>query len=46
MNSKIIAFIDQLCASGFETRSTWIFKAILEKLERLGYSVDELFKEK
>jgi Leu/Phe-tRNA-protein transferase len=45
MNSKVIAFIDQLCASSLETRSTWIFKAILDKLKSLGYPIEDLFKD-
>jgi Leu/Phe-tRNA-protein transferase len=44
MNKKILDTIDKIRAKSFDTRKSWIVKAILEKLEKLGYNIDDFFE--
>jgi hypothetical protein len=45
MNKKIFDVIDHFRKKSIDSRTSWIIKAILEKLRNLGYDTDKLFEE-
>lgn len=45
IDEKLIKAIDYFCKRNFENRTTWISKAILDRLDSLGYDIDKLFSD-
>ncbi|MDR2646097.1 MAG: hypothetical protein LBC04_02920 [Holosporaceae bacterium] len=43
IDEKLIAVVDYYCKRNYENRTSWISKAILDRLKVLGYDVEQLF---